>query len=396
MSEQKETKACPFCGEEILAVAIKCKHCQTDLKSDDANKTNKINQKIEIVTEPRDEFDLIKSIIKVVVYIGAFILGASFLYGLINGLSGKAGAVSNLEHLSKVTVSQLHQVTPEYLLAVDVDKTMTALQKERVSRDLDGRIIQWTLRVKQIRSGENQNEYIVITTQGQPIKQNEGLAESARDAYGNLLEDVFRFAADMDKKDRSYNKIQAQITLSARNEKEKETISQLKPGDSITVRGYVKKITLGGTLKQGVEIQPAILADSPQHSTASNQSDNNKVPPVGRSAENQEKDKKVIAPEKNYSSSNSTEVSIQNMSNLAILKIYVSAENDRNWGSDVLENQILLPNFQFKINPGSQRGCIYDIAVKYMGEKYEAYRKQNLCKLEKIQFSYQTVTDSLQ
>ena len=26
-----ETRACPYCGEEILALAIKCKHCKSDL-----------------------------------------------------------------------------------------------------------------------------------------------------------------------------------------------------------------------------------------------------------------------------------------------------------------------------------------------------------------------------
>ena len=29
-----KTKFCPFCGEEILTVAIKCKHCHSGLKSD--------------------------------------------------------------------------------------------------------------------------------------------------------------------------------------------------------------------------------------------------------------------------------------------------------------------------------------------------------------------------
>jgi uncharacterized RDD family membrane protein YckC len=32
MVSNKEVKSCPYCGEEILAVAIKCKHCKSDLQ----------------------------------------------------------------------------------------------------------------------------------------------------------------------------------------------------------------------------------------------------------------------------------------------------------------------------------------------------------------------------
>ena len=36
--ETKETKKCPYCGGEILAVATKCKHCRKWLPKDEEPK----------------------------------------------------------------------------------------------------------------------------------------------------------------------------------------------------------------------------------------------------------------------------------------------------------------------------------------------------------------------
>ena len=54
MNDQiKATKACPFCGEEILAVAIKCKHCsemlcKRETNNDQESKSRVIVHSLEV------------------------------------------------------------------------------------------------------------------------------------------------------------------------------------------------------------------------------------------------------------------------------------------------------------------------------------------------------------
>ena len=48
-NEPAKTKPCPLCGEDILSVAIKCKHCGSDLKAEaDKTKAHELKKKNEM------------------------------------------------------------------------------------------------------------------------------------------------------------------------------------------------------------------------------------------------------------------------------------------------------------------------------------------------------------
>lgn len=57
MSEPQELKQCPYCGEDILAVAIKCKHCKSDLTKKQEDKLGaRYSTKSEDVLAPRNSY----------------------------------------------------------------------------------------------------------------------------------------------------------------------------------------------------------------------------------------------------------------------------------------------------------------------------------------------------
>jgi hypothetical protein len=67
-----EEKNCPYCGETIKSVAIKCKHCQSDLNAPEADDSGKINNKInqfkEVPLEEK-EFKIVNKYIIIIIFL---------------------------------------------------------------------------------------------------------------------------------------------------------------------------------------------------------------------------------------------------------------------------------------------------------------------------------------
>jgi hypothetical protein len=66
---EQQVKNCPYCGEEILATAKKCKHCGEWLESitDESNEPETVNEEYELAGE---EIEVVSTREKVCRYIG--------------------------------------------------------------------------------------------------------------------------------------------------------------------------------------------------------------------------------------------------------------------------------------------------------------------------------------
>ena len=71
---QKQTKVCPFCGEEILLAAIKCKHCGEFLDGRNQNPAMPPSPLARSMT-PQTEKDIWKGNPSYLAYLGIFIIG---------------------------------------------------------------------------------------------------------------------------------------------------------------------------------------------------------------------------------------------------------------------------------------------------------------------------------
>jgi hypothetical protein len=82
----------------------------------------------------------------------------------------------------------------------------------------------------------------------------------------------------------------------------------------------------------------------------------------------------------------STRFILVNRSSEPVFKLFISPLQSTGWGTDILGEEVLMPGYEQPFNPGSARGCTYDVRVEYRSKRIEEKRNLNLCQLDRIIF----------
>lgn len=119
MSEEKQTKNCPYCGEEILATAKKCKHCGEWLEEQETVLTDEeleqiaedaVNAAIASMEEKEAKWNKIRIIIEAVVIV---IIGIVLLLTVPNEQKHIAKANEYADKTSSLFIRELKQIASE-------------------------------------------------------------------------------------------------------------------------------------------------------------------------------------------------------------------------------------------------------------------------------------------
>ncbi|MBU8536397.1 hypothetical protein [Falsiroseomonas tokyonensis] len=75
-----------------------------------------------------------------------------------------------------------------------------------------------------------------------------------------------------------------------------------------------------------------------------------------------------------------------NRSGQTIREIYVSPSEDRYWGHDLLQSQVLPDGGSFPLRIAPSAGCLQDVRVVYADGRPEERRRQDTCRISQMVF----------
>jgi len=279
----KDEKQCPFCAETIKKSAIKCRFCHSELIKEEITPTKQIKTSKKFASKEEEEIDYLAekivsgttSIVKALVGIGIVALTFYFVTGVNpinffnNNKTTTTKKVDIVEELVSAPISTPY-IDPEKLTSTfQFFSDYTDLQREKLERDLNGKVVIWELEVYDIKSTKDPKVFKIQTSDGTSKSESLGLAGIDKE-LDNQLGKLFQGWSDEINKSISGKKtnhsVGTWITLHTRNASDVSQLESLKTGSWIKVKGRIN-----GTFLRAINLDPAII----YHKTEASDNGNN-------------------------------------------------------------------------------------------------------------------------
>ncbi len=265
----KDEKQCPFCAETIKKSAIKCRFCQSGLIKEEINPSKQIKTSKKSATKEKVEIDYLAekiasgtaSIVSGLVGIGIIALIFYFITGSnpINFFNNSKTTTYTLEELISAPVVN---IDPEKLTPIfEYFSDYTDLQREKIEKDLKGKVVIWDLEVYDVKSTKNPNIFQVQTSSGTAKSQSIGTAGLDKELDRQLaiiMQGLSDSISENISGTKSNHNVGTFIKLYARDKSEISRIESLKTGSWIKVKARINGTS---SLTRNLDLNPAVLFD---------------------------------------------------------------------------------------------------------------------------------------
>jgi hypothetical protein len=273
----KDEKQCPFCAETIKKSAIKCRFCQSELIKEEINPSKQIKTSKKLTSKEEVEIDyLAEKIASGTASIVSWLFGIGIIALIFYFITGSNPI--NFFNNSKTTTYTLEELISSPVVNIDPEKLTpifeyfsdyTDLQREKIEKDLKGKVIIWNLEVYDVKSTKNPNIFQVQTSSGTAKSQSIGTAGLDRELDRQLaiiMQGLSDSISENISGTKSNHNVGTFIKLYARDKSEISRIESLKTGSWIKIKARIKGTS---SITRNLNLDPAIFFDETKQAKVS-------------------------------------------------------------------------------------------------------------------------------